>query len=277
MKEQQPLGISFHERHIVHPGASVDLGKVDAGDKAGLKKNDQVEEEMDRLRAELDDLQERFYAWDKRSLLIVLQAMDTGGKDGTIEAVMHGVNPQGVNVTSFKTPTAEELAHDFLWRVHKAAPARRMIGIFNRSHYEDVLVVRVHNLVPEEVWRQRYDQINHFERLLTDCGTVILKFYLHISKDEQAKRLQERLDDPKKHWKFAAGDLKERELWDDYTAAYQEALARCSTEGAPWYVIPANHNWYRNLAVTSIIVEALKKLNPVYPPLDPSIGKIVIS
>ncbi len=272
-----PIPISFRDRHVVEPGSQVDLSKIDAADDAGLEKGDQVERELQRLRAELDDLQERFYAWDKRSLLLVLQAMDTGGKDGAIEQVMQGVNPQGVAVTSFKAPTPEELSHDFLWRIHKAVPARRMIGVFNRSHYEDVLVVRVRNLVPEEVWRRRYDEINQFERLLADSGTVILKFYLHITKEEQAERLQERLDDPDKSWKFALGDLKERELWNHYMEAYQDALTQCSTEHAPWYVIPANRNWYRNLAITSILVDTLKELNPIYPKPDPSLEKVVVT
>ena len=275
--ELTPIAISFRDRHVVKPGSRLDLGKINAADAAGLEKGAQVEGELKRLRAELDDLQERFYAWDKRSLLLVLQAMDTGGKDGVIEQVMQWVNPQGVAVTSFKAPTPEELSHDFLWRIHKAVPARRMIGVFNRSHYEDVLVVRVHNLVPEDVWRRRYDEINQFERLLADSGTVILKLYLHISKEEQAERLQERLDDPDKCWKFALGDLKEREQWDRYMEAYQDALAECSTEHAPWYIIPANRNWYRNLAITSILVDTLKELNPVYPRPDPALENIVVS
>ena len=275
--ELTPIAVSFRDRHVVKPGSRVDLSRIDAADAAGLVKGEQVEHELQRLRAELDDLQERFYAWDKRSLLLVLQAMDTGGKDGAIEQVMQWVNPQGVAVTSFKAPTPEELSHDFLWRIHKAVPARRMIGVFNRSHYEDVLVVRVHNLVPEDVWRRRYDEINQFERLLADNGAVILKFYLHISKEEQAERLQERLDDPDKCWKFALGDLKEREQWDHYMEAYQDALAQCSTEYAPWYVIPANRNWYRNLAITSILVDALKELNPSYPKPDPALENIVVT
>lgn len=272
-----PLAVSFRDRHRVAPGSQVDLGRIDAADNAGLEKDDRVEQELQRLRAELDDLQECFYAWDKRSLLIVLQAMDTGGKDGAIEQVLQGVNPQGVTVTSFKAPTPEELSHDFLWRIHKAVPPRRMIGVFNRSHYEDVLVVRVNKLVPEVVWRRRYDEINKFERLLSDSGTVILKFYLHISKDEQAERLQDRLDDPNKCWKFSLGDLKERELWNDYMEAYQDALAQCSTEHAPWYVIPANRNWYRNLAITSIVVDTLKELDPRYPTPDPALEKVVVT
>ena len=267
----------YRRRYAVTPGNRVDLNAYDPNDPRASKNKDETEDELESLREELVELQERFYAWDKRSLLIVLQAMDTGGKDGVIEHVMKGVNPQGVIVTPFKVPTPEELSHDYLWRVHKAAPARRMIGIFNRSHYEDVLVVRVHNLVPEAKWRQRYDQINDFERLLTDNGAVILKFYLHISKDEQAQRLQARLDDPTKRWKFAIGDLKERALWDDYMAAYTDALSLCSTEAAPWYIIPANRKWYRNLVIASILVETLKELNPQYPEPEAGLDSVVIT
>jgi PPK2 family polyphosphate:nucleotide phosphotransferase len=191
--------------------------------------------------------------------------MDAGGKDGTIRKIMSGVNPQGVRVTSFKRPTEEELAHDFLWRIHRAVPGRGMIGIFNRSHYEDVLVVRVHNIVPKSVWQQRYDHINNFERLLADSGVTILKFYLHISKEEQKERLQARLDRPHKRWKFDPRDLEERKLWDDYMAAFEAALSRCSTEVAPWHIVPANKKWYRNLVISETIVETLGGLDLKYP------------
>jgi PPK2 family polyphosphate:nucleotide phosphotransferase len=221
-------------------------------------------------------LQERFYAWDRKALLIVLQGMDTAGKDGTIKHVMRGVNPQGVNVTSFKVPTPEELAHDYLWRVHKATPKRSMIGIFNRSHYEDVLVVRVHNLVPPEVWELRYDQINAFEKLLAENGVIILKFFLYISKDEQARRLQARLDTPEKRWKFNKGDLKERLLWDDYMAAYTDAVQKCSTEHAPWFIVPSDNKWYRNFVVGSIITETLDELNPQFPDPEEGLGDIIV-
>ncbi|MCO6450684.1 MAG: polyphosphate kinase 2 family protein [Caldilineales bacterium] len=264
------------ESYRVKPGQPVQLGTVDPTATGPFERKKRARAELELLRDELVELQECFYAWDKRSLLIVLQAMDTGGKDGAIEHVMKGTNPQGVEVTSFKVPTAEELSHDYLWRVHKATPARRMIGIFNRSHYEDVLVVRVHSLVPEEVWSQRYEQIREFEELLAANGTVILKFYLHISKDEQARRLQARLDDPNKRWKFAKGDLKERALWDDYMAAYADALNRTSTEDAPWYVVPANHKWYRNLVIMSILVDTLKSLNPTYPDPEEGLDDVVI-
>ena len=217
---------SFRERYRVQPGTQVDLTAIDASDTGEYTSKKQGRKTLKKLRRQLVDLQERFYAWDRHSLLLVLQAMDTGGKDGAIEHVMAGVNPQGVQVHSFKVPTANERAHDYLWRVHKVTPSRRMIGIFNRSHYEDVLVVRVHNLVPPQVWQQRFQQINAFEQLLASNHTTILKFYLHITKDEQARRLQARLDDPNKRWKFSKNDLSERRLWDDYMTAYTDALSR---------------------------------------------------
>ncbi|RME80288.1 MAG: polyphosphate kinase 2 family protein [Caldilineae bacterium] len=268
--------LSLYEKYAVVPGTRVDLSQIDPNDTGDFATKKDARKALKKLRKKLVDLQERFYAWDARSILIVLQAMDTGGKDGTIEHVMQGTNPQGVEVTSFKVPTAEELAHDFLWRVHKAVPPRRMIGIFNRSHYEDVLVVRVHNLVPETVWRKRYEQINDFERLLSENGVVLLKFYLHISRDEQARRLQARLDDPNKRWKFSKGDLEERALWDDYMAAYTDALSLCSTPHAPWFVVPANHKWYRNYVVASILVETLEQLNPQFPPPEENLDDVVV-
>jgi len=197
--------------------------------------------------------------------LLILQGMETSGKDGTISHVMSRVNPQGCRVTSFKQPTPIELSHDFLWRVHQAVPARGEIGIFNRSHYEEVLVVRVHGLVPKEVWSRRYDQINDFERILVDSGVTVLKFFLHISKKEQLERLQARLDDPTKLWKFNPGDLQERKLWKDYMAAYEDALSRCSTKDSPWFIIPANKKWVRNLAVSQILLETFERLNPQFP------------
>jgi PPK2 family polyphosphate:nucleotide phosphotransferase len=267
---------SYCQQYRVEPGSRVDLAAFDPNDMGPFTEKKQARKALKKLRKQLIGLQERFYAWDKRSLLIVLQAMDTGGKDGTIEHVMQGTNPQGVQVSSFKVPTAEELAHDYLWRVHKVVPPRRMIGIFNRSHYEDVLVVRVHNLVPPSVWQQRYAQINAFEQLLNANGTTILKFYLHISRDEQARRLQARLDTPHKRWKFSKNDLKERRLWDDYMAAYTDALSLCSTEYAPWYVIPANHKWYRNFVIANIIVETLQAMNPQYPAPEEGLEGIVV-
>ncbi len=266
----------FHLRHIVPPGQRVRLADIDPeGDDGGMKKAE-GKAALDELRGRLQKLQERLYAESRQSLLVVFQATDTGGKDGTIRAVFEGTNPQGVRVASFKVPTGEELAHDFLWRIHKEAPARGMIGVFNRSHYEDVIVVRVKNIVPESVWRSRYQIINDFERLLALNGTRIVKFYLHISKDEQKKRLQERLNDPRKHWKFSAADLKEREHWDAYQAAFEDALSHCSTEYAPWYVVPANRNWYRNLVVASTLVETLEQMNPQFPPEEPGLDQIHI-
>lgn len=265
------------DKYRVKSGHKIVLSDHDPEDKtqfSGGKKD--AKARLEELYQKLGELQEVLYAEHKHKVLVVLQALDTGGKDGTIRAVFSGVNPQGVHVASFKVPTPEELDHDFLWRVHAQVPGKGELVIFNRSHYEDVLVVRVHNLVPEDVWRKRYAEIRNFERMLAEEGTTILKFYLNISMDEQKKRLQERLDDPKKRWKFNVGDLKERALWDDYTSAYQDAINETSTKWAPWYVIPANNNWYRNLAVASVIVQALEGLNLQYPEPAEALDKIVI-
>ncbi|MDQ3978851.1 MAG: polyphosphate kinase 2 family protein [Actinomycetota bacterium] len=221
------------------------------------------------------EVQERLWAERRQSLLIVLQAMDAGGKDGTINHLFRGINPAGGRVVSFRVPTEEELGHDFLWRVHKHTPARGEIVVFNRSHYEDVLVVRVHGLVPEEVWRARYPLIKDFERNLAAAGTRILKFFLHISKEEQAERFRDRLDDPTKRWKFRKGDLAERERWGDYMAAYAEALEQTSTEVAPWFVIPADRKWYRNWAVSQIVLRTLDEMGPVYPPGEDLEGVVI--
>ncbi len=264
------------EEHIVKPGSKFKLEKVAPDNTAQYAGPKDAKKDTKANRQELIALQELLYAEAKHSLLIVLQGMDTCGKDGAIAHVMSGVNPQGCSVTPFKVPTAEELGHDYLWRVHKVVPPKRMIGIFNRSHYEDVLVVRVHNLVPKETWSQRYEQINQFEKHLAENGVTLLKFFLHISKEEQKKRLQERLDDPTKRWKFAVGDLKERALWDDYMAAYQDMLSLTSTEWAPWYVIPANSKWYRNLVVGRVIVETLRKFDMKYPEPEEKLDGIVI-
>jgi PPK2 family polyphosphate:nucleotide phosphotransferase len=267
------------EQYRIKPGNKVDLGQTDPEDKSGWEgsKKD-AEREMAKLCARLDVLQEAMYAESKHRLLIVLQAMDTGGKDGVIRSVFGNVNPQGCRVSSFKTPTAIELAHDYLWRIHQQTPGKGEIVIFNRSHYEDVLVVRVHNMVPKEVWEKRYAQINAWEKTLVEEGTTILKFYLHISKDEQKARLEERRVTPSKQWKFSLGDLKERTLWPDYMAAYEAVLSRTSTKWAPWYVVPANRNWYRNLVVARTAVDALEGLNPQYPkpPADVDLTKVVI-
>ncbi|MEO8287584.1 MAG: polyphosphate kinase 2 family protein [Chloroflexota bacterium] len=265
-----------YPRYRVEPGKNVSLKDIDPDESEGFGTKAEIAAELERLNQKLSDLQERLYAEGKRSMLIVLQAMDTGGKDGTIKHVFEGVNAQGCQVASFKAPSPEELAHDFLWRCHQKTPGRGMITIFNRSHYEDVLVVRVKKFVPEEVWQQRYSLINDFERLLTENNTVVLKFLLHISKDEQKRRLQARIDTPEKEWKFASGDLVERALWDDYMAAYEDAINRCSTEYAPWYVVPANHKWYRNLVIARAITDTLEAMNPQFPPPEPDLKKIVI-
>jgi PPK2 family polyphosphate:nucleotide phosphotransferase len=262
---------------LVPPDTRVKLADYDPGYTGGYKNKDASTGEVGRNVKRLAKLQEVMWAEGKHALLVVLQALDAGGKDGTVAHVMRGVNPQGCQVTSFKVPTEEELAHDYLWRVHRAVPRQGYIGIFNRSHYEDVLVVRIHKLVPEAVWQQRYEQINQFEKLLAAGGTTILKFFLYISKEEQKKRFEDRLRDPTKNWKFSIQDVKEREHWDDYMRAYEDALSRCSTPWAPWYVVPADRKWYRNLVVSQVIVETLKKLDMRYPPPLPNADSIVIA
>jgi PPK2 family polyphosphate:nucleotide phosphotransferase len=243
--------------HLIAPGSAVRLKDYDPRANGGLTKAEGVAR-FDELDARLDRLQEELYAAGTQSVLAIFQGMDTAGKDGAIRSVFRSCDPQGMRVESFKVPTEEELAHDFLWRIHRVTPRRGMIGVFNRSHYEDVLVVRVHSLVPEETWRRRYDQINEFERLLAASGTIILKFFLHISSEEQEQRLIEREQDPTKAWKLSAGDWRERQRWGDYQEAYEDVLSRCSTDEAPWYLIPADRKWYRNLAVAEVIVEALE-------------------
>lgn len=262
--------------HQLTPGEQVDLRNLPTDGKGFCEDRKQAEREFKKLRKELIELQNCFYADGNHKLLIVLQAMDAGGKDGTIRKVFAGVNPQGVRVHSFKAPTKNELDHDYLWRVHKVVPARGMIGVFNRSHYEDVVVVRVEDLVPESVWRKRYDQINEFEELLAETGTTILKFFLHISLDEQKERFQDRLNVPSKHWKFSLADLEKRKQWEAYMQAYGEALNRCSTAVAPWHVIPANQKWYRNLVVTRTIVQTIRTLEPSYPDPEDDLGDVVI-
>ncbi len=267
--------MKFTKRFIIGPHKKVQLKDHAAGETLGLDK-ESAAPMIARTIAHLDELQYVLYAEARRSLLIILQGMDTSGKDGTIRHVMSGASPQSCKVTSFKVPSAEEAAHDFLWRIHRAVPGKGEIGIFNRSHYEDVLVVRVHELVPEETWSERYDQINVFEKLLTENNVTILKFFLHISKDEQKERLKARLDDSSKHWKISAADIAERKYWDDYTRAYEDALSRCSTRHAPWFVIPANHKWFRNLAVSSIIVETLERMHPKFPKPSIDISKLKV-
>jgi len=266
------------KRWRIAPGEAVDLAKLDTGSTKGAPGDEEATEAtFPELWADLHDLQERLFAESKRSLLVVLQAMDAGGKDGTIEHVFKGMNPQGVRVASFKVPSEEERAHDFLWRIHQQVPRAGEIGVFNRSHYEDVLVVRVHDIVPKEVWKARYEHIRAFEQGLVDGGTTIVKLYLHISKDEQAERLQARLDDPSKHWKFRVGDLAERERWDDYRAAFEDAIAKTSTAEAPWYVVPADHKWYRNWAVLRILTETLRAMDPEFPPPEEDLSSVVIT
>jgi PPK2 family polyphosphate:nucleotide phosphotransferase len=261
---------------VVKPGTKVKLLQWDPGDTGGMKSKADADKKTCKHCDVLDRLQNLLYAQRKHALLVVLQALDAGGKDGTIRHVMSGVNPQGCVVTSFKAPTQEELSHDYLWRIHKAVPERGMIGIFNRSHYEDVLVVRVHGLVPKEVWSKRYDEINEFEKGLSDNGVTILKFFLHISKGEQKKRFEERLDDPTKNWKVSQADFDERKYWADYTRAYEDALSRTSTKWAPWRIVPADHKWYRDLVVSKVIAETLEGLNMKYPKPAMDLKKVVI-
>jgi PPK2 family polyphosphate:nucleotide phosphotransferase len=255
---------NLSDKLMVQPGSKFRLSKLDPEDAHGWDKQtaaDRLQKNLERLSV----LQYLLYAEAKRSLLIVLQGIDAGGKDGTIRHVMTGLNPQGTQVTSFKVPEGIERRHDYLWRVHRAVPEHGSIGIFNRSHYEEVLVVRVHNLVPKTCWQKRYGHINEFERMLSDSGTKVVKFLLYISKEEQAKRFHERLDDKTKNWKFSPADVKEREYWDAYIDAYDDMLRKCSTVEAPWFVIPANKKWFRNLAVSQVVVDALESMDLKYP------------
>ncbi len=256
------------DTHRIVPGQPLDLNRLATRADTFHDNRSEAEREFKKLRKQLAEYQFRLYSEGKQKLLVVLQAMDAGGKDSTIRRVFEGVNPQGVRVTSFKAPSKRELARDYLWRVHRQVPAKGMIRIFNRSHYEDVLIVRVDSLVPEAVWRSRYEQINDFEKLLADTGTTILKFFLHVSKHEQKERLEARLSDPTRHWKFSADDLEKRKQWNDYMAAYADALSLCSTPYAPWYAIPADQKWYRNLAIARILVSTLAKMDPQYPPAE---------
>jgi PPK2 family polyphosphate:nucleotide phosphotransferase len=266
--------MDFRKRFRVEPGSKVHLDEVDASYTGKLESETEAKEQIEADCERLRKLQDVLYAENKRSVLIIVQAMDAGGKDGTIKHVFGATNPQGVYVDAFKQPTPEEAAHDFLWRAHKAAPARRYIGLFNRSHYEDVLIVRVHDLVPKSVWSKRYDRINEFEKTLAQSPTHILKFFLHITPDEQLRRFKERLEDPHKQWKISEDDYRERKYWDDYTDAYEDALENCSTDDAPWYIIPANHKWFRNLAVARIVVDTLDELGMKYPPPGVDLDRI---
>ena len=248
----------------IKPGADTRLKDIDPSDSFGIDK-DEGREHLTKNVERLSVLQYQLYAEAKRSVLVVLQGIDAGGKDGTIRHVMTGLNPQGVSVTAFKVPEGEEKRHDYLWRVHRAVPEYGQIGIFNRSHYEEVLVVRVHDLVPKKVWSRRYDEINNFERMLCDNGVTIVKFLLYISKDEQLKRFRERVENTSKNWKFSQADLKEREYWDAYVDAYDDMIRKCSTDFAPWYVIPANKKWFRNLAVSQILVDTMDDMKLQLP------------
>ncbi len=263
------------DRYRIPPDTTVSLSRFDPGDTGGVKE-DSAEDRLKDLNRRLESLQELLYAEGKHKVLVVLQAMDTGGKDGVIRHVFEGVNPAGVKVASFGRPTEEELAHDYLWRVQRHTPGTGQLAIFNRSHYEDVLVVRVHGLVAEGVWSRRYRHINEWERLLAEEGTTIRKFFLLISPEEQAERLQERLDDPSKRWKFRLGDLDERARWGDYMAAYEAVLSQTSTAWAPWYVVPADRKWYRNLVVATVLVETLQGLQMAYPEPEEDLSGVVI-
>ncbi len=283
-ERQRPSRIAWNlekeyllKRYLVKPEEKIKLSDWDPNDTSEFKgTKEQRRIEIENLNKRLEELQEVLFAEHKHKVLIVLQAMDTGGKDGAIRHVFEGVNPQGTRVANFKEPSAEELDHDYLWRVHKQVPAKGELVIFNRSHYEDVLVVRVHKLVPSDVWKQRFDQINAFEQMLAENRTTILKFYLHIDRDEQKRRLQARLANPNKHWKFRRGDLAERKLWPEYMQAYEDVLNKTSTVAAPWIIVPSNHKWYRDLVISAILIETLAGLNMQFPEPEENLDGIVI-
>ena len=266
--------MNYIKRFRVEPGSKVDLGKVDAGFKDQHESHEHALPEIEAYSQKLHDLQYLMYAEGKRSLLICLQGRDAAGKDGTINHVLGAMNPQGCPVTGFKVPSKEEAAHDFLWRYHQHTPSRGQVAIFNRSHYEDVLVQRVHKMVPKDVWSQRYEHINNFEKLLYDNDTHILKFYLHIDAEEQLERFKTRIVDPARHWKISEGDYAERPFWDAYTAAFEDALSKCSTKHAPWFIIPSNHKWFRNLAISRIVSETLESLGMKFPEPTVDINEI---
>ena len=266
------------QKYLVKPGSKLDLGKIDSDEKSLFEDGGKDESwaAFDVLQEELKDLQKLLYAQNKHRVLVVMQAMDTGGKDGCIKQVFSRIDPQGIHVRSFKKPTEEELARDFLWRVHDKVPRNGQLVIFNLSHYEDIIAVKVKKLFPEKVWKQRYRHVVDFERMLAEEGTTIVKIYLHISKDEQKERLESRLVNPDKHWKFNPDDLKDRALWPDFMKTYEDLLGKTSTEYAPWYVVPANRKWYRNLVVARIMVDTLKKLKMDFPPIDWDPSSIVV-
>ncbi|GAA4420440.1 polyphosphate kinase 2 family protein [Bremerella cremea] len=257
--------MDYYKQFLVKPGSKVDLSKFDATAKDLCDDRKKAEKQTDALREEIQELQYQLYAERKRSLLVCLQGRDAAGKDGTIRHVFQAMNPQGCTVTSFKVPSTVEAEHDFLWRVHKVTPRKGHVAVFNRSHYEEVLVQRVHNMVPEDVWSKRYDQINNFEQLLVANQTHILKFYLHIDPEEQLDRFKKRLESPAKNWKISHADYSERPYWDEYTKAFEDALSKCSTENAPWFIIPGNRKWFRDFVVASILVQALKSFDMKFP------------
>jgi PPK2 family polyphosphate:nucleotide phosphotransferase len=257
--------MDYSKKFRIEPNSIAKLNEIDASYKGEHEDKKSAQPDLEKHAQRLHDLQYLMYAENTRSLLIILQGMDAAGKDGTISHVLGAMNPQGCRVYCFKVPSAEELAHDYLWRVHQATPQKGYVAVFNRSHYEDVLVVRVHDLVPKEVWSRRYDEINAFESHLSNNGTHILKFYLHIDKEEQLARFRQRLEDPNRQWKISESDYTEREHWQDYQEAYEEAISKCSTNYAPWYIIPANHKWFRNLAVSQILVDTLESLSMKFP------------
>ncbi|HEX2575344.1 MAG TPA: PPK2 family polyphosphate kinase [Aquihabitans sp.] len=266
-----------HRHWRIAPSTRLRLEDIDPRDATGAPGDkDETKVATAPLVEELAELQTRLWAEHRRSVLLVLQAMDAGGKDGTVRKVFTGVNPQGVRVTSFKQPSTEELEHDFLWRVHREVPGAGQIGVFNRSHYEDVLVVRVEELVPEPVWRRRYESIRTFEDHLAASGTEVVKVFLHISKEEQAERFRARLDQPDKRWKFSTGDLVVRAKWDRYQQAYADAISETSTKRCPWYVVPADRKWYRDWAVLQILLGTLRHMDPQYPPEEPGLADLVI-
>ncbi len=257
--------MNYFKKFVVKPGSKVDLSKIDASFKDQHESHEQALPEIEDYNQKLAALQYLLYAEGKKSLLICLQGRDAAGKDGTINHVLSAMNPQGCTVTSFKVPSKEEASHDFLWRYHKAVPGRGQVGIFNRSHYEEVLVTRVHNLVQKDIWSKRYEHINDFERMLHENDTYILKFYLHIDPEEQLERFRQRIEDPTRHWKISDGDYGERPYWDAYTEAFEDLLSKCSTEHAPWFIIPSNHKWFRNLAISKIISDTLKSMDMQFP------------
>ena len=266
------------EKYLVKPGSKVDLRKIDPNDDSlfhGGGKDDSLKA-FDKLQDELQHLQKFLYAQHKHRILVVIQAMDTGGKDGCVKHVFSRIDPQGIIVCPFKKPSEEELAHDFLWRVHQKVPRNGQLVVFNRSHYEDIIAVKVKKIFPDKVWKQRYQHVVDFERMLAEEGTTIVKIYLHISKDEQKERLDSRLENPDKHWKFNPDDLKDRALWDQFMETYEELLPRTSTTHAPWYVVPANRKWYRNLVVARIMVDTLKKLDMKFPAIDWDPSEMVV-